>query len=73
METMTTERRRLVKRYVVARSEGEGLRLEQLMSKLRRAVQEVREEEPELLDYQLYDLTFALREGGMLVQMEFRK
>ncbi len=70
---MTTERRRLVKRYVVARSEGKGLRLEQLMSKLRRAVQEVREEEPELLDYQLYDLTFALREGGMLVQMEFRK
>lgn len=73
METLVNERRRMVKRYVMNRTQGEGLRLEQLMDHLRQEVQYVREEQPDLSEYQLYDLTFSFLENGMLLQMEFRK
>ncbi|ASS74755.1 hypothetical protein CIG75_07045 [Tumebacillus algifaecis] len=73
METMTQERRRLIKRFVVHESGRAELRLEQLMNNLRQQVQAVREEQPELCDYQLYDLTFSFHENGMMVQMEFRR
>jgi hypothetical protein len=73
METAVNERRRMVKRYVMNRIHGEGLRLEQLMDHLRQEVQYVREEQPDLSDFQLYDLTFSFLENGMLLQMEFRK
>jgi hypothetical protein len=70
---MTKVRRRLIKRFVVNGACREGLRIEQLMNDLRQEVQSVREEQPELSDYQLYDLTFSFQENGMLLQMEFRK
>ncbi|MGZ4031230.1 MAG: hypothetical protein ACXVDJ_03425 [Tumebacillaceae bacterium] len=63
----------MVKRYVMNRTHGEELRLEQLMDHLRQEVQYVREEQPDLSDFQLYDLTFSFLENGMLLQMEFRK
>lgn len=72
---MTLERRRLVNRFVVhsrAHSE-ERLRIESLMDRLQHEVQCVREELPELTDYQLYDLTFSFQENGLLLQMEFRR
>ncbi|MGZ4162558.1 MAG: hypothetical protein ACXVC1_09350 [Tumebacillaceae bacterium] len=73
MKTTVNERRRMVKRYVMNRTHGEELRLEQLMDHLRQEVQYVREEQPDLSDFQLYDLTFSFLENGMLLQMEFRK
>lgn len=73
METMTKERRRFIKRFVVNGSGSEELRIEELMNNLRQEVQVVREEQPELSDYQLYDLTFSFHENGMMVQMEFRR
>lgn len=75
MLEMTMERKRLINRIVVHSRDRkeEGLRIEQLMDRLRQEVQYVREEQPELTDYQLYDLTFSFQENGLLLQMEFRR
>jgi hypothetical protein len=72
MYSMTKERRRFINRFVVSGPEHQGLRIEQLANLLRREVDTVREEMPELKEYQLYDLTFSLQENGLSVQMEFR-
>ena len=74
LETMTKDRRRTINRLLVNRyGRGEHLRIEQLMDHLRQEVEHVREEQPELSDYQLYDLTFSFAENGLLLQMEFRR
>lgn len=73
MCTMTKERRRLINRFVTSNPNHQGLRLEQLTGQLCREVDLVREEQPELEDYQLYDLTFSFQENGLLLQMEFRR
>jgi len=71
---MTKERRRTITRLLVNRyGLGEHLRIEQLMNHLRQEVDQVREEQPELSEYQLYDLTFSFGENGLLLQMEFRR
>jgi hypothetical protein len=70
---MTQERRRMIKRLVVNRGGGETLRIESLMNHLRQEVQQVREEQPDLQDYQLFDLTFSFQQNGLLLQMEFRR
>ena len=74
MEMMTNEHRRLIKRLVVnGPDHAQGLRIEQLMNQLREEVQHTRDEQPDLRDYHLYDLTFSFQENGLLLQMEFRK
>jgi hypothetical protein len=69
------ERRRLVQRFVVHQGQGadEQLTLETLTQRLQQEVQYVREEQPDLKEYQLYDLTFSFRDNGLLLQMEFRR
>jgi hypothetical protein len=73
MEIMTQERRRKVKRLLVGHRGAENLRIESLMNHLQEEVRQVREEQPELQDYQLYDLTFSFQQNGLLLQMEFRR
>jgi len=68
---MTQERRRMVKRFVT--NQVQGFRLEQLANSLQQEVQSVRQEQPELTDYTLYDLTFSFQEDGMLLRMDFRR
>jgi len=73
---LTNERRRMVQKFVVSNRlnrDEEGLRVETLMDRLRLEVQHTRAEQPDLQDFQLYDLTFSFQENGLLLQMEFRK
>lgn len=71
LEMTTKERRRTVKRMVT--NHTRGLRLEQLANHLQQEVQTVRQEQPELSEYTLYDLTFSFEENGMLLNMDFRR
>jgi len=72
---VTNERRRLIKRLVAGHrwTADEGLRIESLMDRLRQEVQVTRDEQPDLREYRLYDLTFKFQENGLLLNMEFRK
>lgn len=71
LEMTTQERRRMVKRLVT--NHEQSFRLDQLANSLQQEVQSVRQEQPELTDYTLYDLTFSFQEDGMLLQMDFRR
>jgi hypothetical protein len=74
LKTMTKERRRTITRLLANRyGLGESLRIEQFMEHLRQEVEHVREEQPELSDYQLFDLTFSFAENGLMLHMEFRR
>ncbi|MHB8169975.1 MAG: hypothetical protein ACYDG6_00295 [Thermincolia bacterium] len=42
-----------------------------LLRELRSTVQQVRQEEPHLADYQLYDMGFVQREDGLEVNLYF--
>ncbi|MBL0387331.1 hypothetical protein JJB07_11775 [Tumebacillus sp. ITR2] len=69
-----TERRLTVERMVQdLPGRGEVLRLDDLIHSLHQGVQVVRNEQPELRDYHLYDLQFSFVEQGLRLQIEFRK
>ncbi|KEO85167.1 hypothetical protein EL26_01005 [Tumebacillus flagellatus] len=52
---------------------GVALRLDDLIHSLHQGVQTVRHQQPELVDYHLYDLQFSFESTGMRLQIEFRK